>query len=163
VKIKTLNDLYVEQLLDMHSAEKQLSKALPKLAKAASNPELRAAFDDHLKETQDHLARVERILVGMDKKPGRKVCEAMKGLVEEGAEMIEIESDDAVRDAGLIVAAQKAEHYEIASYGCLRTHANLLGRASDVKSLDKILEQEKAADVRLTELAMNPVNAEAAA
>ncbi len=163
MKIKTLNDLYVEQLLDMHSAEKQLSKALPKLAKAASNPELRAAFDDHLKETQDHLARVERILVGMDKKPGRKVCEAMKGLVEEGAEMIEIESDDAVRDAGLIVAAQKAEHYEIASYGCLRTHANLLGRASDVKSLDKILEQEKAADVRLTELAMNPVNAEAAA
>jgi len=163
MKIKTLNDLYVEQLLDMHSAEKQLSKALPKMAKAASNSELRAAFEDHLKETQDHLARVEKILVGMDKKPGRKVCEAMKGLVEEGAEMMEIDSDDEVRDAGLIVAAQKVEHYEIASYGCLRTHATLLGRSSDAKTLEKILEQEKAADVRLTELAMNPVNAEAAA
>ncbi len=162
MKIKTLMDLYTEQLNDMYSAEKQLTKALPKMAKAASHPELRAGFEKHLRETQDHLARVEKLLVSLDRKPGRKVCEAMKGLVEEGAEMIEIDADDDVRDAGLIVAAQKVEHYEIASYGCLRTHATLLGRPADAKVLDRILEEEKATDVALTELAMNLVNAEAA-
>jgi ferritin-like metal-binding protein YciE len=162
MKIKSMMDLYVDQLLDIYSAEKQLLKALPKMAKAASHDNLRQAFENHLRETEGHVERVERILAGLDKKPGRKVCEAMKGLVEEGAEMIEIEADDDVRDAGLVVAAQKVEHYEIASYGCLRTHAQLLGRGGDAKLLDKTLEEEKKADVTLTELATSVVNAEAA-
>ncbi len=162
MKIKTMMDLYIDQLLDIHNAERQLTKALPKMARAASNPELRAGFEKHLRETEEQMERVERILRGLDKKPGRKVCEAMKGLVEEGQEMIEIEADDDVRDAGLIVAAQKVEHYEIAAYGSLRTHAQLLGRNGDARLLEKTLEEEKNTDVTLSELATSSVNAEAA-
>ncbi|MBX3378806.1 MAG: ferritin-like domain-containing protein [Phycisphaeraceae bacterium] len=158
MKINTLEELYVDQLRDMHSAEKQLTKALPKLAKAASSPELRKAFESHLKVTQEHLKRIDGILTNLKKKPGGKVCEATVGLVEEGTEIIDAEAEETVRDAGLIVAAQKVEHYEIASYGCLRAHATILGRNSDARLHEKTLEEEKEADRALTELATRAVN-----
>lgn len=163
MKIMTLEDLYLDQIQDMHSCERQLIKALPKMVKAASHPELKAAFASHLVETKGQLDRLDRILSDLGKSPGRKVCEATVGLVEEGAEMIAEGADPEVRDVGLICAAQKIEHYEIASYGCLRTFATQLGRNSDVKLLDKTLNQEKTADQSLTALAMSVVNADAAA
>lgn len=163
MKIKTLTDLYVDQLQDMHSAEKQLTKALPKMAKAASSPELKTAFTDHLAVTKEQLARVEKLLAGLGKTPGRKVCEATVGLVKEGSEMIDEGADEEVLDAGLIVAAQKVEHYEIASYGCLRTFANLLDRPADAKLLEKTLQEEKDCDEALTELATSVINAKAMA
>lgn len=163
MKIMTLADLYLDQLQDMHSSERQIIKALPKMAKAASHPELKGAFNNHLEETKEQLERLNRILNGLGEGPGRKVCEATVGLVEEGAGMIEADADEEVRDAGLICAAQKLEHYEIASYGCLRTFASLLGRNADAKLLDKTLNEEKKADVSLTALAMSVVNVQAVA
>lgn len=163
MKITSMMDLYVDQLQDMHSAERQLIKALPKMAKAAFNPDLRAAFTEHLAETKEQLERLDGILTSLDKTPGRKVCKAAQGLVEEGAEMIGEDADEEVQDAGLIVAAQKIEHYEIASYGCLRTFATLLGRSKDARLLAKTLEEEKTADRSLTDLAVNIINAKAVA
>lgn len=163
MKIMTLSDLYLDQLQDMHSSERQIIKALPKLAKAANHKELKAEFNKHLAETKEQLTRLESILKDLGKGPGRKVCEATKGLIEEGEGIIEAEADEEVRDAGLICAAQKVEHYEIASYGCLRTFATVLGRDADAKLLDKTLVEEKKTDQSLTDLAMSVVNAEAVA
>lgn len=163
MKIMTLADLYLDQLQDMHSSERQIIKALPKLAKAANHADLKAGFKKHLAETKEQLTRLDRILKDLGKGPGRKVCEATVGLIEEGASMIEADADEEVRDAGLICAAQKVEHYEIASYGCLRTFASLLGRDADVKLLDKTLNEEKSVDQALTALAVSVVNAEAVA
>ena len=163
MKIATLMDLYIDQLQDVFSAEKQLTKALPKMAKAADDPELKTAFQDHLRVTEKQLERVAKILASLDKSPGRKKCEAMAGLIKEGSEMVNGDADEEVRDAGLIVAAQKIEHYEIAAYGCLRTFANVLGRPSDAKALEQTLDEEKDADVTLTRLAMNCINTEAVA
>ena len=163
MKLVTLADLYLDQLQDMHSSERQIIKALPKMVKAATHPELKAAFSHHLEETKGQLERLNRILADLGQGPGRKVCEATVGLVEEGAEIIEAAEDEEVRDAGLICAGQKIEHYEIATYGCLRTFASMLGRASDVKILDKTLNEEKNADESLTALAMNVINAAAVA
>lgn len=162
MKINTLADLYLDQLQDMHSCERQIIKALPKMIAAAEHPKLKAAFKKHLDETKDQLERLNDILSDLDKGPGRKACAAAAGLIEEGAELMEADADEEVRDAGLICAAQKLEHYEIASYGCLRTFATLLGRNADAKSLEKTLNEEKKTDVALTELAMKVVNAEAA-
>ncbi|MBC7772003.1 MAG: ferritin-like domain-containing protein [Pyrinomonadaceae bacterium] len=158
MKLESMNDLYLHSLKDMHNAEKQLTKALPKLAKGSDSDELRTAFQEHLEETKVHVERLERIIASLDKKTGGVVCHAMKGLVEEGGEILEAQGDPEVLDAGLIQAAQKVEHYEIASYGCLREFAKLLGRKQDVKLLEASLEEEKAADVKLTELAMGMVN-----
>ena len=163
MKIMTLDDLYLDLLQDMHSCERQIIKALPKMTKAASHPELKDAFKSHLEETKEHLERLNRILSDLGKGPGRKVCVATVGLVEEGAELIAAEADEGVRDAGLICAAQKIEHYEIASYGCLRTFASLVGRTGDIQALDKTLNEEKKADSALTSLAMSVVNVDAAA
>lgn len=163
MKIATLHDLYIDQLQDMHSAESQLIKALPKMAKAASHPKLREAFTNHLEETKEHLERVQGLLADLDAKPGRKKCEAMAGLVKEGAEIISDDADESVRDAGLIVAAQKVEHYEIASYGCLRTFATLLGHTGQARVLAQTLEEEKGADKLLTRLATTAINVEAMA
>lgn len=163
MKITTLADLYLDQLQDMHSCERQLIKALPKMAKAAAHPDLKAGFTKHLGETREQLERLNRILSDLGKGPGRKVCEATVGLVKEGAEIIKDVADEEVRDAGLICAAQKVEHYEIASYGCLRTFASLLGRNADVKLLEKTLNEEKKADESLNALAMSVVNADALA
>lgn len=163
MKIMTLADLYLDQLQDMHSCERQLIKAMPKMIKAATHPELKAAIKGHLEETVQHLERLDRMLKDLNKGPGRKVCEATVGLVKEGAELIAAEADEEVRDAGLICAAQKIEHYEIASYGCLRTFASLLGRNADAKQHDKTLNEEKKTDESLTQLAMSVVNADALA
>lgn len=158
MKLETMTDLYLHSVKDMHNAEKQLTKALPKLVKGSESDELRAAFQAHLEETKVHVERLEQIITSLDKRTGGVVCHAMKGLVEEGAEILEAEGDAEVLDAGLIQAAQKVEHYEIASYGCLREFARLLGRKQDVKLHEATLEEEKAADVKLTEIAMGMVN-----
>jgi ferritin-like metal-binding protein YciE len=163
LKIITLADLYLDQLQDSHSSERQIIKALPKMAKAAQHPELKAAFKKHLEETKGQLERLNRILTALGKSPGRKVCQATVGLVKEGAELIEDAADGEVCDAGLICAAQKVEHYEIACYGCLHTWASLLGRSADVNLLEKTLEEEKSTDQSLTALATSVVNADAAA
>jgi ferritin-like metal-binding protein YciE len=162
VKLDSMHALYLAQLRDMHSAEKQLVAALPKLAKTATAPELAAAFEQHLEETKGHLDRINTILDSLGEKPGRDRCEAMAGLIEEGKEIIDAQGEDHVRDAALIVAAQKVEHYEIASYGSLCTHAKLLGRTADHKLLGDTLEEEKRTDQSLTQLAQSHINADAA-
>lgn len=161
MKMMTLDDLYLDQLQDMHSCERQLVKALPKMAKAVDHAALKSAFTKHLEVTKSQLERLDGILQDLGKTAGRKVCEATVGLVKEGAEIIEADADPQVRDVGLICAAQKIEHYEIASYGCLRTYATLLGRKRDVAVLEKTLNEEKSADEALTALAMDTVNADA--
>ena len=163
MRITSMMDLYVDQLQDMHSAETQLIEALPKMANVAFNPDLSTAFTEHLTQTKEQLERLDTILASLDKTPGRKVCKAAQGLVEEGAEMIAEDADEEVQDAALIVSAQKVEHYEIASYGCLRTFATLLGRSKDAQLHAKTLEEEKAADRLLTKLAVNIINAKAMA
>jgi ferritin-like metal-binding protein YciE len=163
MKILTFAHLYLDQLQDMHSCERQLIKALPKMVKAATHPELKAAFSAHLLETREQLDRLNRILTSLDEGSGRKVCEATVGLVKEGSELTSADADEEVRDAGLICAAQKIEHYEIATYGCLRAFATLQGRHSDVRLLEKSLNEEKTCDQSLTALAMSVVNADALA
>jgi ferritin-like metal-binding protein YciE len=152
-KIANLQELYIEQLKDLHHAERQLFKALPKMAKAASDSKLVTAFQAHLGETEKHAAIVEAILTSHDESPGRKKCAAMEGLIKEGAEMIAEHAPDAVKDAGLIASAQRVEHYEIAGYGCVRTFACLLGHNEDAQKLQAILDQEGAADKKLTSIA----------
>lgn len=163
MKFTTLADLYLDQLQDMHSCERQIIRALPKMAKAAELPELREAFTHHLAETRTQVERLDRILADLGKTAGRKVCKGTAGIVEEGAEVLEAEMEPGVRNAGLICAAQKLEHYEIASYGCLVAFAMLLGRARDAKLLETTLNEEKTADELLTKLALGTVNAVAAA
>jgi ferritin-like metal-binding protein YciE len=163
MNINTLADLYLEQIRDMHSCERQIIKALPKMKKAASHPKLKEAFDGHLEETREQLERLDLILADLDKTAGRKVCAAAAGLIEEAGEVMENEGEEQARDAGLICAAQKVEHYEIASYGCLRTYATKLGRDKDARLLEKTLEEEKKCDVSLTELAMSVINESAMA
>lgn len=161
MKMMTLDDLYLDQLQDMHSCERQLVKALPKMAKAADHAALKQAFIEHLEVTKGQLDRLDTILEGLGKTAGRKICEATVGLVKEGAELIDADADPQVRDVGLIGAAQKIEHYEIASYGCLRTYATLLGRKADIAALEKTLSEEKSADEALTALATETVNTDA--
>jgi ferritin-like metal-binding protein YciE len=162
MKLAKLEDLYVDQIRDMHNAEKQLVRALPIMAKSATNSDLAVAITDHLEETRGHIERLERILQGLEKPAGRKVCKAMHGLIEEGKELLDAEGSEDVLDVGIIMAAQKIEHYEIASYGCLRTYASLLSREEDVRLLDETLEEEKIADEALTTLATGSVNPRAA-
>lgn len=158
MKLSTLADVYLDQIQDMHSCERQLIRAIPKMMKAASNPDLKSAFAEHLEVTREHLARLDRILEDLGKPAGRKVCKATVGLVEEGGEVIDADGEDQARDVGLICAAQKIEHYEIASYGCLQGFALQLGRNADAKLLDKTLTDEKKANDALSELATASVN-----
>jgi len=157
----SLRDLLVDQLRDLYSAENQLVKALPKMAKAASSDELREGFETHLEETQEQVKRLEQAFEELDVSPRGKKCAAMEGLVEEGKELISEKPDSNVLDAGLIAAAQKVEHYEIASYGCARTWANQLGLDDIAELLEQTLEEEKATDQKLNELALSMVNEEA--
>ena len=152
-KIETLHDLFVEEIKDLHNAETQLAKALPKIAKAASSEELRAGFLDHLKETEEHRARLERIAELLDFSPKGKKCLAMEGLVAEGQETIAEDAPASVKDAALICAAQKVEHYEIAGYGTVRTFAELLGYNDAEQMLTATLEEERRTDEKLSELA----------
>jgi ferritin-like metal-binding protein YciE len=161
MKLDNLRKLYIEELRDLYSAENQLLKALPKMAKGASSDELRQAFESHLQETEGHVERLETIFEDLDESAKGKTCHAMKGLVEEGSEILEEEGEESVLDAGIIAAAQKVEHYEIASYGTVRTFAELLGEKNAAKLLQQTLDEEGAADEKLNELAEGIVNPEA--
>ena len=158
MKIDSLETLLEEELKDIYSAEKQLLKALPKMAKKASSAELRAAFAEHLVVTEGQVTRLEEVFKALDKTAKAKPCKAMQGLIEEASELMEEDADDAVMDAGLIAAAQKVEHYEIASYGTVRTWANLCGNEDAAELLQETLDDETEADQKLTELAENLVN-----
>jgi ferritin-like metal-binding protein YciE len=160
MKQTALRGLYVDELKDLYSAENQLLKALPKMAKAATSPDLKAGFEKHLKQTEGHVSRLDRIFEGLGESPKGKTCKGMEGLITEGKEMIEEDPGDEELDAGLIAAAQRVEHYEIAGYGCVRTYAELLGEDKAVSLLEKTLEEEKETDEKLTELAED-INVEA--
>lgn len=160
--VKTLEDLFIHELSDMYSAEKQMAKALPRLARAAENPDLEAAFTAHLEETQGQVERIDQVVEVLDIKLKRMKCAAMEGLVEESKEVIEEIEKGPVRDAALIGGAQKAEHYEIASYGTLCELAKQLGYTEAVKLLKASLAEEKATDEKLTLLAESGANAKAA-
>jgi ferritin-like metal-binding protein YciE len=161
MKLNTLKQLYIEELRDLHSAENQLLKALPKMAKGASSEELKLAFENHLDQTKVHVERLEEIFERLDETPKGKTCQAMKGLVEEGSEILEENGEESVLDAGIIAAAQKVEHYEIASYGTVRTFAQLLGEDEAAELLQETLDEEGEADKLLTQLAQDMVNPEA--
>lgn len=160
MRLQTLRDLYVSELKDLFNAENQLVKALPKLAKAASSPDLKAALEEHLEQTKHQVSRLERIFEGLQMNPKGKRCKAMEGLIEEGDEVMDQDGADAVLDAALIASAQRVEHYEIAGYGCVRTFARLLGDEEAADLLQQTLDEEAAADRKLTELA-GSVNVEA--
>ncbi len=159
--MKTLRDLFLDELADMYDAEQRIVKALPKLAKAATCPDLKAAIQAHLKETEGHVKKLEQVFRSFDEKTKGKTCEATKGLLEEGDEIAaEFKGSPAI-NAALIAAAQKVEHYEIASYGCLHEWAGLLGNEKAAALLEAILDEEKAANEKLTELARASSNEEA--
>ncbi len=153
MKMNALYDVYVEQLKDMYSAEKQLVDALPKLAEAASTPELQQAFEEHLSVTRGQLNKVQALLDDINENPGNKVCKGMQGLVEEGNEVIKNGGSPVTRDVALILAAQKVEHYEIAGYGGLRAYARVLGFDEAAETLNGILDQEYEADQKLDDIA----------
>lgn len=158
-----LHDFFVDELKDIYWAEKHLTKALPKMAKAATSEELRQAFENHLTQTEEHVSRLEQVFEMLGMKPQAKKCDAMEGLVEEGKSIIEdTEQGTATRDVGLILAAQKVEHYEIATYGGLAQLAKTLGLMDIKEILGQTLAEEKEADELLTEIAENNINTEAA-
>jgi ferritin-like metal-binding protein YciE len=160
-KLETLKDLLVEELRDLYSAENQIIKALPKMRKAASSDQLKAAFEEHLEQTRGHVARLEQIFQTMGEKPTGKTCKAMEGLVEEGSEMIAEKAQPAVKDAGLIAAAQRVEHYEMAGYGTARTFAEHLRMSDAARLLQETLDEEEATDHKLTTLAETNNNLQA--
>ncbi len=163
MKLETVKDLYIHELKDLYSAEKQIIKALPKMVKAATNQALADGFSQHLEETKEHAVRLEKILDGLGVSPRGPKCKGMEGLLEEGAEMIEEEADEEVRDAGLIAAAQRVEHYEMAGYGCARAYAELVGDKEGATLLQTTLEEEGATDKKLTQLAKSVINVAATA
>jgi ferritin-like metal-binding protein YciE len=153
MELQSLQDLYIHELKDLFSAENQLLKALPKMARAATSPKLMDGFRKHLEQTKNHVARLEQILASHDETTRGPKCKGMEGLIKEGAEMIKEDAEDDVRDAGLISAAQRVEHYEIAGYGTARTYAKLLGDNKGAKILQQTLDEEGATDKKLTQLA----------
>jgi ferritin-like metal-binding protein YciE len=162
MSLYSLKDLYIEQLKDMYSAEKQLTEALPKMVKAANTNKLSTAFADHLEETKGHMETVRAILDELDENPTSTKCKAMEGLVEEGSEILKERANSDVRDAALIVAAQKVEHYEIATYGTLCTWAEALGYTKALQLLKQNIDEEEAADKKLSQIAKS-INREALA
>ena len=161
MKLDTLKTLYIDELRDLYNAENQLLKALPKMAKAASSEELQDAFEKHLEQTKTHVQRLEEVFEDIGEKPKSKTCKAMKGLIEEGSEILQEEGEESVIDAGIIIAAQKVEHYEIASYGSVRTFAQLLGKDRSAELLQTTLDEESEANELLNSLAEDIVNPEA--
>jgi ferritin-like metal-binding protein YciE len=162
MEMEDLRDLYIDELRDLYSAENQLVKALPKMAKAANDEQLKSAFLDHLEETKGHVDRLTKIFDKLGTKPSGKKCKAMEGLVEEGKEMIEEDAVPEVKDAGLIAAGQRVEHYEMAGYGTVRAYARLLGEDAAAKLLQETLDEEGTADKKLTKLAESVINLAAA-
>jgi ferritin-like metal-binding protein YciE len=158
--LTTLDDLYLEELKDLYSAENQILKALPKMIKSATNPELKAAFSDHLEQTKGHVERLVQICDELGASPKGKKCNGMEGIIEEGKDLIGEDPDEHVLDAGLAAAAQHVEHYEMAGYGSVRTWAHQLGYDSHVKLLQQTLDEEKAADELLTQIAERSLNVE---
>jgi ferritin-like metal-binding protein YciE len=161
MEMETLRELYIEELKDLYSAEKQLVKALPKMAKNATNPELRDAFTDHLEQTKGHVERLERIFDTLEASPGGKKCVGMEGLIEEANELLEEDAAEDVLDAGLISKAQHVEHYEIAGYGTVRSYAIFLGENDHASLLQQTLDEEIKADKLLTLLAEAFINTDA--
>jgi ferritin-like metal-binding protein YciE len=159
----TLQELLVDELRDLHHAEKQLTKALPKMAKAASHDDLREAFETHLEETREHVTRLEEVFAALGEKVKSKPCPGMAGIIEEGSELMKEDAEPSVMDAGLIAAAQRSEHYEIGAYGTCAAWARLLGHDEVVGLLEQTLEEEKAADQKLSALAEQEINQAAAA
>jgi ferritin-like metal-binding protein YciE len=158
----TLHDAFVEELRDMYDAEKQLTKALPKLARASTSDELRSAFETHLEETRGHVERLEQVFASLDEKPRGKHCEGVAGIIEEGKSIMEEDFDAATMDACLIAAGQRTEHYEIAAYGTLVAWARGMGHSEAERLLQETLGEEKAADEKLTSIAEAGINQEAA-
>lgn len=154
MKVDSLETLLIDELKDLYSAEKQITKALPKMAKAAESEELRKAFESHLKETEHQIERLDRAFAILGKASGGKTCKGMQGLLEEGEEMLKQVEEGSVRDAAMISAAQRVEHYEMAGYGSVRTYAELLGQTEIHKLLQETLNEEGAADHKLTSIAM---------
>jgi ferritin-like metal-binding protein YciE len=161
MKENSLRELYIEELKDLYSAENQLVKALPKMAKAATSEELQTGFVEHLEQTKGHVARLEEIFRALEESPKGKTCKGMEGLVKEGAALIAEKPGAEELDAGLISAAQRVEHYEIAGYGSVATYAKILGQTEAEKLLRETLNEEKQTDQKLTKLA-EKINVEAA-
>ena len=161
MKANRLKHLYVEELKDLYSAEHQLVKALPKMAEASTSEGLRAGFEDHLEQTKEHVARLEKIFKALGESPNGKKCKGMEGLIKEGGELIEEDPAPEELDAGLISAAQRVEHYEIAAYGCVSAYAKLLGEDQAMSLLRQTLEEEKETDKKLSQLSGH-INIEAA-
>jgi|SRR5450631_561814 ferritin-like metal-binding protein YciE len=153
MELETLQELFVDELKDLYSAENQITKALPKMAKIATSEELKKGFLEHLAQTKGHISRLESIFGELDQSPKGKKCKGMEGLLTEGGELMKEDAEPEVMDAGLISAAQRVEHYEIAAYGTVRTYAELLGLKKAVKLLQETLDEEKATDEKLTGLA----------
>lgn len=162
MELNSLKDLYMEELRDLYDAEKQLVEALPKVAKAASNAELKQAIQEHLTQTKGHVQRLERVFKNLGEKPSGKSCEAMEGLVAEGEDVVEAKGSAAARDAALIAAAQRVEHYEISGYGTVVAYARTLRRTQEADLLEETLEEEKNADELLNDIALETVNPQAA-
>jgi len=158
VALNDLQDLLVDQLRDLYDAEHQLTKALPKMAKAATRPELRQAFEKHLSQTEEHVNRLEQVFEILGERAKAKPCKAMKGLIEEGSEVLKEKASDSVRDAALIAAAQRVEHYEIAAYSTVRTFAENLGQREAASILNQTLKEEGETDKTLTQIATTCVN-----
>ena len=158
---QSLKDLYVDELKDLYSAEKQLLKALPRMAKNATNPQLKEAFTNHLSETEGHVERLEHVFELLGERPGGKKCVGMEGLIEEAKELLEEDPEEEVLDAGLISKAQHVEHYEMAGYGVVRTYARQLGFGDQAELLQRTLEEEGKADKLLTQIAVMAVNVQA--
>lgn len=163
MELETLRDLYIHELKDLYSAERQIIKAMPKMVKAATNRQLSAAFSKHLDETKQQAKRLEALLASHGESTRGPKCQGMEGVLKEGDEMIGEDADEEVRDAGLIAAAQRVEHYEIAGYGCARTYAELLGDKNGAKVLDRTIKEEGATDQKLTKLARSVINVKAKA
>jgi ferritin-like metal-binding protein YciE len=161
--LNSFDDLFVEQLQDLYDAEQRITKALPKMAAAAHHPSLKAAFEEHLRQTENQVKRLEQVFQHLGKSAQTKTCEAMKGLIEEGSEIISGEGDPDVKDAALIAAAQRVEHYEIAAYGTARTFAQRLGQPEAARLLQETLDEEAGTDKKLTALAEKSINPKAAA
>jgi ferritin-like metal-binding protein YciE len=161
MKLNSLHDLYVHELKDLYSAENQILKALPKMAEQAGTGELRAAFEDHLQQTREHVNRLERIFERLNESPKGDTCDGMKGIISEGEDMMDEDAEESVSDAALISSAQKVEHYEIASYGSVRTYAQQLGYDQDSQLLQRTLDEEGETDKRLSRIAETRVNVDA--
>jgi len=162
MKLSSLQDLFVDEIRDLYSAEKQLVKALPKVAKAATSPQLKTALQSHLAETENHVKRLEQVFQGLGLTPRAKKCKAMEGLIEEANDMLEEDADPEVLDAAIIASGNRIEHYEIASYGTVRSYAQLMGNQQMANLLQQTLDEEGNADKKLTVLAESSINLEAA-